>query len=178
MGKLEKVTNGALILVCLTMTADVVYRRLRPPVAPPPQGQPGQGGAAEYKVGEAFPALPGYSLAADKRSLVLVVKETCKYFTASMPFYHRLAQTVREQGGSVSLVGVCPDPTDVCAAYLKRHDIAVERAIGVAQGTLKVAGTPTLLLIEQGKGASVWRGQLPPRDEDEVLAAVRKSSVP
>jgi thiol-disulfide isomerase/thioredoxin len=176
MSRLEKVANVAIVLVCTVITADVVIRRLShsTPSVATDNGRPNARG---YAVGETFPTLRGLSLAGDKPSLILFVTKTCKFCTASMPFYQRLGQTVREHGNPVRLIGVCPEPTDLCMDYFKRHEVAIERVVTVAPGTatLKVAGTPTLLLVDQGRVASVWRGQLAPGGESEVLAAVTRS---
>jgi thiol-disulfide isomerase/thioredoxin len=175
MSKIEKITNIAIVIVCCAVTADLVARRFGdgPPAATGPR-QPAP--RAEYAIGEAFPDLPGLTLASDRPSLILFVKETCKYCTASMPFYQKLAQTVRDGGDNVALVGVCPDSTDQCAGYLQRHDVKVDRVVGIPPTTamLKVTATPTLLLIDRGKVASLWKGQLQPDRETEVLAALTR----
>jgi len=130
-----------------------------------------------YNVGEVFPALPGIGTVTDEAALLLVVKESCGFCTASVPFYQRLGQAVqdlRPRGAGPRLLGVCSDPTETCIAYFKRNNVAVDGAVGVAPELLKIEGTPTLLLLERGKVASVWVGRLAEQREEEVLAALSR----
>src|SRR6185369_13091835 len=124
MSTFDKLANLALIVVCSAVTVDIVARRLTPERASATPARTVSAAASasstaptgEYSIGDAFPVLPGLKTDARSRVLVLAVKDTCRYCTASMPFYQRLVQTVRDQGSVVRLVGVCPTG-DSCADY-------------------------------------------------------------
>ena len=178
MSTFDKLANLALIVVCSAVTADIVARRLAPDKLSATPARTASSASAsstvptgEYSAGDAFPALPGLMADARSRVLVLAVKDTCRYCTASMPFYQRLVQTVRDQGSVVRLVGVCPTG-DSCADYFKQHAVPIEETVGVTAGAIKIVGTPTVILVTGGKVTSVWTGQLTPAREEEVLAAI------
>lgn len=175
MTRVEQITNGSIALLCIVLASDVVYRRLATPTPaptgrPPSQSQP----RPSYQVGEAFPALGNFRAQKGVASLLLVLRDGCKYCDASMPFYQRIAEVGRKALGRLEVVASCLDPTDVCKAYLTRHNVGV-KSVSVRGETLKIGGTPTLILIdERGLIEAVWSGQLAPSREDEVLAAIGK----
>jgi hypothetical protein len=183
MSTFDKLANLALIVVCSAVTVDIVARRLAPEKlsATPARTAASASSASstvptgEYSVGDAFPALAGLKMDARSRLLVLAVKDTCRYCTASMPFYQRLVQTVHDQGSVVRLVGVCPTG-DSCADYFKQHAVPIEETIGVTAGAIKIVGTPTVIHVTGGKVTSVWTGQLSPAREEEVLAAIASAA--
>jgi hypothetical protein len=176
MSRIERVTNLAMIVVCCALTAELVARRFAPSVPLPARSASGVAPRPEsYKAGDEFPAVPGLSADAQRRSVILFVRDGCRYCENSIPFYRRLAQAVQNQQATVRLVGLCPDRTEACATYLKANGIQVSDVVGVQQqqGTLKFAGTPTLLLMDPSrKIASVWIGQLSAAAENEVLEAI------
>lgn len=175
MSRLEKVTNLAIIVVCCALTTEIVARRFVPPVPSSPRSASTTAPRPEsYKAGDEFPAVPGLATDANRRSVILFVRDGCRFCEASIPFYRRLGQAVQNQQATVRLVGLCPDRTEACATYLKSNGIQVTDVVGVQQqGVLKFAGTPTLLLTDPSrKIASVWVGQLTAAAEKEVLDAI------
>lgn len=171
MSKLEKLTNLSIILVCLVLTGDFAYRRISAG-APIPTAKKLPAAKPAYAVGTPFPTLTNFRPEAGKRSLVLVVRDGCKFCDASMPFYQRLAIMIKRTPGT-EMVGVCLNPADVCANYFGKNGVPVTRSVTAGTDKLKISGTPTLVLVdEQGRVDSVWVGQLPDVREQEVVSAL------
>lgn len=178
MGRMEKLVNFVIVVVCIAIVGDIVRRNFSPaeaPAAPPSTSRP------TYKPGETFDAVDGFKPTAGKASLVLAVKDGCGYCAASMPFYQRIAarlQAVPAEARSLEFVSVCPASSEECSAYLKSHALTVDRVAGIQKGGLadiKVAGTPTLMLVDaSGKVEAVWVGQLSQKREGEVMDAIGK----
>jgi len=170
-GILEKATNVGIILVCGAVVADIGYRNFAPRSL-----EPSASAAAaqrppsnEYKPGETLAALPGFTSSPGARSLLFVVKSTCPYCTSSMPFYQRVVQEVRTAKSPVQLVGVCVESAEACQEYFKRHNLTMDLTLGVPPGTLKIVGTPTLLLVDGGKVTASWTGALPAPDQQQAV---------
>ena len=91
-----------------------------------------------------------------------------------MPFYQRVMQEVRTAKSPLRLVGVCVESEEACKDYLKRHNLDMDLTLAVPQGTLRIVGTPTLILVDEaGKVSSVWTGLLPaPGQQQAVIDAV------
>jgi hypothetical protein len=90
-----------------------------------------------------------------------------------MPFYQKLAAAASQSPRQVQLAVLSTDSVPTSLAYLRRHAVEIQTIAAVQAGTLKVSGTPTLLLIDrQGSVKRVWRGKLTPAAEAKVLETV------
>jgi hypothetical protein len=68
-----------------------------------------------------------------------------------------------------------PDDKESGAKALQSGGVAVDGVFSQPLDSLKVTGTPTLLLLDSnGRVARAWVGQLTPQGEKEVIAAVEK----
>jgi hypothetical protein len=173
MTRLERLTNGSIALLCVVLAGDVVYRRLVVPSPAPPVRTASQARPV-YQVGEMFPALSAFRPTKGVASLLLVLRDGCRYCDASMPFYQRIVEAGRKATGRLEVVASCIDPAEVCKAYLAEHNVAL-RSLSVSGEALKITGTPTVILVdERGAVEAVWSGQLAPAREQEVLDAIAK----
>lgn len=167
MTRLERVTNVLIAAACVVVISDILAARLpllrpKPATASSPRPQ--------YTVGERFALPPRFSFQATAATLYLIVRETCSYCRASVPFYQELAKTIHQRSVRPLLVGVCNDTSEACADYFKKSDVEADRTFGVASTDLKVAGTPTIILVDRnGVVRSIWRGKLSRRQELEVI---------
>jgi hypothetical protein len=173
MTRLEQVTNVCMVVVSIAIVTDVATRRWSGTAtatsvreAPP-----------EYKAGDRLDGITGLRSTGD-RSLLLVVRSGCTYCTQSLPFYERMARELKAAGGGVRLNAVCTEPADVCEKYLTTAGVTVDQVVGVPPGSLKIVGTPTLLLVGvDGRVSRVWRGLLDANGQNEVLSAILGKSV-
>ena len=123
----------------------------------------------EIDVGQAADHLPGVSYHQSSSTLVLYVRSSCKYCTASMPFYRRLNE-LRSKGG-VRLVAVSPEPANVADAYLRRNGVAIDQIVSYSG---RVHATPTLIEVNQGgEVTNVWVGQQTEEQQRKITNAVK-----
>jgi hypothetical protein len=123
-----------------------------------------------YKVGDRFEEVKGLDITVAEKTLVLYLRSTCKFCTASMPFYRTLA----ERNGAVRVAVVGPEPEAVLRRYVEQHSFVPDALVSVPLGRLRFAGTPTLAVMDaRGTMLAIWRGQLPPDKEAEVREALR-----
>jgi hypothetical protein len=169
MTRLEKLTNICMVVVSIAIAVDVATRVwTRSAAVAAPRNVP-----VEYKSGDRLTDVRGLRLPTDRSSLVLIVRSTCAYCTKSLPFYQRVADEIKASGGATQVNAVCTEAADTCTAYLNDAGVEVNQVVSAAPGSLKIAGTPTLLLVRSdGRVARVWRGMLDQNGEREVLDAV------
>jgi hypothetical protein len=173
---LDKLTNVAILGLCIVIAGDLVYRDvIRPHAAATAQAGPAR--PVPLKAGEAFPKLAGLKQEPGKPSLLLVVRSGCKYCTESVPFYKELVREVRASKIPVQLIGVCLESDKACADYFSQTQVAVDATIGAPNGLEKIQGTPTIVMLDpSGKVAETWVGALNPDRQKAVIAALSKRS--
>jgi hypothetical protein len=103
----------------------------------------------------------------DTRDLVLITTEKCPYSRASQQFHRRLMDAAHRL--QVPLLVVTDKrssaPQDVIAS-LDKHDQVLKTNLT----SLRIAGTPTVLLMERGKVTGSWVGRLNKSQEESLLA--------
>lgn len=164
--KVELTANVAIILVA-ALLGGVLFRQYMLPksAAPAPAAQHRQ-----VSKGETV-SLPGVDWGRNGRTLVMALSTACHFCTESAPFYQRLAKG--REGKPVKFVAVFPQQPDDGRQYLSRLDVSVDEVQQAPPGGMDVAGTPTLILVnDQGKVENVWVGKLPPEKEDEVVSSL------
>jgi hypothetical protein len=161
-GRLQALANIAVIVASLCVVWLAWQRTQHATPKPPPT----------YIVGERIDALGGVGFQASAQTLVMALREDCRYCRASVPFYRELTEALRKRtDGATQLVVVSTDSVPAMSAYLKAHDIHVDRVAVYRPGELKIPGTPFLFLVDKaGTVKSVWRGQLATSQELEVFA--------
>lgn len=165
---LEKAVNVAILVVATFFVVQQVRGGPRPP---------GPSQVPNYKVGDRIAKPQDLSLSKSPLTLVLATQSTCKYCTASLPFYARLAD--RAQSAGVRFIGVTNEGIEVNAKYLQNGNVPITEIVDVAQTELKIRGTPTLLLLRSdGEVVRAWHGRLKPSEEEEVLQALQQMGAP
>jgi hypothetical protein len=163
---LETITNVATIATCLVIVALLLHG--------PFQRAPDQ---AQIVKGERIDTLSGVSFGAAERTLVLAMRKDCHFCEESIPFYKSLVQaSAKQQGRAVQFVVVTTDDDETAAHYLRERDLSVEQIVSLSPGkmsTLKVPGTPTLILTDRtGLVEAVWIGKLTGDQEADVMATL------
>jgi hypothetical protein len=121
--RLEVLANAAFLIVCVMVTA-VLGRQLIWPNAPIAAGAPARPAPTPrpvYQPGERI-ELAGVDFTKSDKTLLLVIRSTCKYCTESMPFYKGLAGDSKLTA-TVRIVAVSPDDIPVSEAYLGQYQV-------------------------------------------------------
>lgn len=164
--KLEVVTNLVLIALACVVGFHFLQAR-RTPENPPP---------ISPKVGDQLARLPAYDWKAHEHTLVLALRNGCRFCEESIPFYRRLAELEKSNQNNVHLIAVFPDDAGAVRRLMETHQLAVEAFPGIELSQMKVEGTPTLILVDrQGRVSKVWIGQLEAAGQADVVAAISKA---
>jgi hypothetical protein len=131
-----------------------------------------RGPSTSYAIGESVGAVAGVDFRDSRETLLMVLREDCRYCRESVPFYQQLSSAKRDPRG-IRVVVVSTDSPGSMSAYLRSNAIQADRVVTVRPGILKVPGTPSLLLVDgTGKVKQMWRGKLGAAQEREVFAAL------
>jgi hypothetical protein len=160
--KIELVANVILIAFAVVVGSVFLKDRLSP-AAPE---------ASVVKVGDKLKNLAGWDWGAHDQTLVLGLRKGCHFCEDSAPFYQRLIAQQPQAGSKFPIVAVFPDTGDTVKEVLQSQGLGVRALAGVPLETLKISGTPTLLLVDRsGTVLNAWIGVLSPRQELEVMGA-------
>ena len=114
-------------------------------------------------------SLPEVDWTKNSRTLLLVLSKDCRFCSESAQFYQRLAREM-EGGADIRLVAVLPQEISEGKKYLSDLGVSVNEIKQSSLGSLGVAGTPTLILVNNtGEVVGSWVGRLSPDGETEVL---------
>ncbi|HKD79163.1 MAG TPA: redoxin family protein [Candidatus Angelobacter sp.] len=116
-------------------------------------------------------ALKNVNWQANNRNLVFAVSTTCHYCTESADFYRKLVEQCRQQ--HVHTVAVLPQSQAEAQVYLGGEGVTVDEIRQAPLSELDIAGTPTLVLVDQtGIVKHVWEGKLPSAEEEDVVTTL------
>jgi hypothetical protein len=164
--KLEIVTN--IVLISLACIIGYHFWQTRRTSESPP--------STSVKVGDQFPSFPGYTWKAHDRTLVLALKDGCRFCEESIPFYRRLAALEKSNEIDAHLIAVFPDDLAAVRQLLEKQRLAVEAFPDIELNRMKVEGTPTLILVDrEGRVSKVWIGELALAGQDDVATAISKA---
>ena len=125
-----------------------------------------------YAIGESVGAVVGVDFRESPETLLMVLREECRYCKESVPFYQQLSAAEKDSR-RIRMVVASTDAQASMSAYLQSNKVQVDRVVTVAPDSLKVPGTPCLLLVDSaGKVKKVWRGKLSVAQEREVFSVL------
>jgi hypothetical protein len=102
-------------------------------------------------------------------TLVLALRQGCRFCAESASFYKRLTQLAGDSK-RLHLMVVLPQDPSQGRKYLKDLDIDIGDVQRGEFAALNIAYTPTLLLLDRkGSVRRIWVGKLSERRESEVL---------
>jgi hypothetical protein len=161
--RLECVTNVAIIVSCLavcTFLAKQTFSR-------PEIGQP----IPDHKAGDLLAQTVDVDFATQQKTLLIAVKSSCPFCTASMPFYQHLIDVRNKAQAPVQIVVLAPESDRLSQAYIDEYGLKPDRLVPYKAGKgMRISGTPTLIEVDRGgKVGKVWKGQLSPDLEKEVV---------
>ena len=151
-----KLTFGRVIDVVLVMAIVYAAIMFRPASSRRPE-------LPRVTAGETLPALAVAPYAQARRTVVLYVRSSCHFCTASMDFYRELAQEGRR------IVVVDNESAQILDAYLSDNHLAVPRASVTRADFPKFVATPTLVVVDaKGTVVNAWIGQLNAEQQQAV----------
>ena len=157
--KWETRANIAFIIACAIVSAVAVLTYIRFSRASPETPT-----IREYAVGDSV-ELAGLKSTTD-RTLLLYVRSSCEFCTASMPFYKRLGDAPDRR---YRLVAVSIEPIDRTRAYFEENGVKIDETIRISPGALRMRATPTLIAMDsQLRVLGSWRGKLDEDRESQV----------
>ena len=158
--KIEVLANVAIVLVAFSIVGVLLYKC-----------SPNKPQTPELKIGGQF-SLPGANWSNHKQTLVLLLQKSCHFCVESAPFYQKLSTASRAQT-QTRMLAVLPNPVDEAKNYLKELGIEIADIRQADLGALGVAGTPTIVLVnDQGTIIESWVGKLKPEEEEKILQKV------
>ncbi len=162
---IEAVANVLIIvvaIVCLGVIAQIYFRPQPQPPKVPVQQMPVVGNKV---------SLPDIDWSKNRKNVLLVLKEGCRFCSESAGFYQTLLEKTRDQG--VSVVAVLPDDRDEARKYLDKLHLSNLTSKQSALDSLDVSGTPTIIVTDdKGQITNVWVGKLPSEKQNEVMATL------
>jgi hypothetical protein len=127
-----------------------------------------------YAAGDDFPALQGIDFSASRATLLLFVRDGCKFCSASAGFY----RTILNRPHRVQVAALSFDAEDKLRHYLEANNLYPDHAISADKATLRLGPTPTLLLISpKRKVERVWVGQLPSAAEEADVLRLTSDAI-
>jgi hypothetical protein len=130
-----------------------------------------QGAAvAIYDESEKIPEGLPQSVFEARRVVLLHVRSTCGFCTASMPFYRKLA-SLRAAGNKIVVVGSEPDA--VLSAYLAKQGLKPDDVVQINRQFFRDNTTPLVVVTDSARTVlRSWMGMLDGAGEQEVLKMV------
>ena len=166
------VLDGALSLLLAVTCVVLLYKMLTPARATPPPKP------ATFATGDRIPAVDGLQPGRAEVTLLLVLREDCKFCEASIPFYRQLASATSAQrtSGKLQILLLTGADKDTGKSYLLRKQLSLDGVVSIPKerrSEFKIAGTPTVLQVNHsGVLTGVWEGQLPKAVEDQLLKSL------
>lgn len=116
--------------------------------------------------------IEGIDWAKSERTLLIAVRRGCDYCSRSGRFYRRLLDGLRGRA-DIRAATIYPDEAAQGEAYLREIGLAPVESRREALAPLGIGFVPTLALVDKnGVVGKVWVGELSPKKESEVMAAL------
>ena len=159
--RLQAAANVAVLLASVGVLW-MAWQRSQPTGPEPPP---------TYAVGEQMDAVDGVDFRRSERTLVLALREDCRFCQDSVPFYQKLSAAAGAIAGrDLQFTVVSTDTQTALSMYLKANHVEVDHIVSIRPGALKIPGTPLLLMVDSdGVVQRVWRGRLAADQEKEVF---------
>ncbi|HKR22771.1 MAG TPA: hypothetical protein VJS17_09260 [Pyrinomonadaceae bacterium] len=161
---IEVVANVLIIVVAIAVLAVIAqryFRKEQPPNVPTLKNP-----VVGNKV-----SMPDIDWSKNRKNVLLVLQDGCRYCTESADFYRTLLQQTKDKG--VSVTAVLPQDRDVARKYLDKLRLSDLESKQSALGPLDVSGTPTIIVTDdKGLITNIWVGKLPSEKQNEVIATL------
>lgn len=118
--------------------------------------------------GATLSQLPMHDFKSSPHTLIIALNSKCGYCSASIPFYNRITESLRDS--AVRTVAVFPNQDKDAQQYVGEKGFKIDSVVTGDFHALKIRSTPTLILVDNsGKILDFWIGRLNNDKEQEVL---------
>jgi hypothetical protein len=167
--RLEMLSNAALVLAAVVLSAGIARQLLRPPRATPRPTSLPAGSRLRLPVPDAAQA---------QHALVLVLSAGCRFCSESAPFYRRLLAEAALYD-RLRVIAVLPQDKVEGEAYLETLQLRIPTVVSAPLQSLPVFGTPVVALLDPaGSVTDSWSGKLSTDQEEKVLATLARRARP
>ena len=121
--------------------------------------------------GKGFAQVSNVDYRSSEQTLLIALNTNCSYCRESLPLYRKLLDTERQGSKSLHIVALFPNSPGEVAKYLKENQLVIDTVAGVDFGSLRISGTPTMILVNNsGEVKDFWTGKL---EDSEAVEFVR-----
>jgi hypothetical protein len=164
MKKVDLFTNVALLATCGFLCFTLLEG--------PPQSKAAR--PEPYRKGDRILAVGEKQFSSAHRTVLVAIRNGCRYCAASMPFYRKLERSVAaRKDGRVKMIFLAPGDQAKNSEYLEANALSPDRLMSLSREqakNLKITGTPTVIVAdEKGVVKDVWIGQLNDASEAQVM---------
>ncbi len=160
--RLIKTINLAIVFVAVLLAIVIVRKYF---LTTAPQALPSIAVGTEISI-------PDVDWTATPRTLLIVLRNDCRFCTESAPFYRQL---VAKSSGfqNLRLIAVSPHSTNITRQYLDSLGVSINEIRESQLHAISVAATPTLILVDdRGKVKDSWVGFLDSNEEAVVFDSI------
>lgn len=165
---LETTTNIAVVLMAIAVAAFFLtnYYRQRQ-LAKAPEFELG------LEKGTTLPLIQGVNYGDSGRTLLIVMNTQCGYCADSVQFYNRVMEAQANSKSPVKILALFPNSAEEVKKFIDERHLKVSTVSRADLAKLKLAGTPTLVLVDAaGIVHDFWVGKLTSDNEDQVIKSV------
>jgi thiol-disulfide isomerase/thioredoxin len=120
--------------------------------------------------GKAFGQVSGVDYRSHKQTLLIALNTNCSYCQESVPLYRKLLEANPRGSESLHIIALFPNKAEEVAKYMKDNRLIVDSVPGVDFKSLRIAGTPTMILLSNnGEVKDFWTGKLTDRESDDFI---------
>jgi hypothetical protein len=149
--RIDLLVNSVTLLVAVLTVTFIVHSYQTQTPRPPKV-------VAGITRGMVAPRLQGISYAKENQTLVLLLRSSCPYCRAEVPFYKQAVEVAR-RSGRTQVVAVFAARDIGASGFLADNDIAAGLTVVPDSQAFKAYATPTLLLVDhQGHVSDFWVG--------------------
>ncbi len=164
---LDRVATVVFVVSCILVVGFVGYRQLG-------LGNPD---AATYERGDRLESALQSQLSAGRPRLILNLRSTCQYCTASMPQLKRLVAEAASRWPSLQITVASSEPDDVFLPYLTQHGLHFSERLRLenTDAELERMVVPSILTAD-GNGVvfSTWIGAISDSRVPPILEALEQ----
>lgn len=123
--------------------------------------------------GSVLASPPEVSYGQSSQTLLIAMNTDCGSCQDSGPFYKQLAQEQSAHTGGARVIAVFPNSEDEVKEFVRQNELDLATISSADFGSLKIAGTPTIVLVDNsGKIRDFWLGKLSKDEEQQVIRAI------